>query len=166
MKIECVLGDITKQPDAEAVVNSANVNLRFGSGVAGAIHSAAGKELEDFCRPLAPLAIGKGVITPGFGLPNPWIIHVRAAHYIFDDEPEKKLEEAIDSMMQIARQGGIHSLAVPAIGTGVFAFPEELAAEIMVRTLKKRMAEDMPVEWVRICVVQTGLLEIYNRLLG
>lgn len=166
MKIECVVGDITKQPDAEAVVNSANVNLRFGSGVAGAIHSTAGQELEDFCRLLAPLAIGDGVITPGFGLPNPWIIHVRAAHYMFDDEPEKKLEAAIDTMMQIARQRGIRSLAVPAIGTGVFAFPEELAAEIMVRTLKKHITEDMPVMWVRICVVQRRLLEIYQRLLG
>ncbi|MCM1130000.1 MAG: macro domain-containing protein [Alistipes senegalensis] len=165
MRIECVLGDITKQPDAEAVVNSANANLRLGDGVAGAIHKAAGKELEEFCRSFVPLAIGKGIITPGFRLPNPWIIHVRAAHYLFDDNPEEKLEAAINSMMQIAEKQGIRSLAVPAIGIGVFAFPEELAAEIMVRTIKKYEKEASPIEWIRICVIQMKLLEIYNRLL-
>lgn len=165
MKTECVIGDITRQPDADAVVNSANANLRLGSGVAGAIHRAAGPELEDFCRPFAPLPIGKGVITPGFGLPNPWIIHVRAAHYIFDDDPEKKLEEAIDAMMQIAIQRKIRSLAVPAIGTGVFAFPGEIAAEIMAGTLKKYMDKEISVEWIRICVVHMELFEVYNRLM-
>lgn len=165
MKIECVIGDITRQADADAVVNSANANLRLGSGVAGAIHRAAGPELEYFCRPFSPLPIGKGVITPGFGLPNPWIIHVRAAHYIFDDDPEKKLEDAIDAMMQIAIQRKIRSLAVPAIGTGVFAFPGEIAAEIMAGTLKKYMDKEISVEWIRICVVYMELFEVYNRLM-
>jgi cell division protein FtsZ len=58
MKIEVISGNIVKQPDAEAIVNSVNVNLRLGSGVAGAIHTAAGSELEVYCRPFAPLALG------------------------------------------------------------------------------------------------------------
>lgn len=53
MKVEVVIGNIVKQPDMEAVVNSANANLRMGSGVAGAIHTAAGPRLEDYCRPFA-----------------------------------------------------------------------------------------------------------------
>ena len=71
MDVSFVYGNIIKQPDAQAVVNSANANLRFGSGVAGAIHGAAGQRLEDFCEPLAPLALGEVLITPGFDLPNP-----------------------------------------------------------------------------------------------
>lgn len=52
MKIEVVVGNIVAQPDVEAVVNSANANLRLGSGVAGAIHTAAGPALEEFCKPV------------------------------------------------------------------------------------------------------------------
>lgn len=89
MKIEIVIGNIVKQPDIEAVVNSANANLRFGSGVAGAIYTAAGPRLEEYCKPFAPLALGAGLITPGFKLANPWIIHIRSAHYINNDDPEK-----------------------------------------------------------------------------
>jgi O-acetyl-ADP-ribose deacetylase len=58
MIYEVVLADIAKQAGIEAVVNSANANLRFGSGVAGAIHSAAGLELEAYCEPYAPLPFG------------------------------------------------------------------------------------------------------------
>ena len=65
MKIEIVVGNIVKQPDMEAVVNSANANLRLGSGVAGAIHMAAGPKLEAYCKPYGPLAFGAFLVTPG-----------------------------------------------------------------------------------------------------
>ena len=66
MDVSFVPGNIIRQADAQAVVNSANENLRFGSGVAGAIHSAAVPRQEDFFEPLAPLALGEAVITPEF----------------------------------------------------------------------------------------------------
>ena len=68
MKIEVIVGNIVKQPDMEAVVNSANANLRLGSGVAGAIHTAAGPKLEEYCKPCAPLQFGAFLVTPGFKL--------------------------------------------------------------------------------------------------
>lgn len=73
--IECVVGDITDQPQMDAVVNAANAQLRIGGGVAGAIHRAAGPALERECRPLAPIAPGQAVITGGHGLPNRFVIH-------------------------------------------------------------------------------------------
>jgi O-acetyl-ADP-ribose deacetylase (regulator of RNase III) len=79
----------------DALVNSANANLRFGSGVAGAIHTAAGPELEQYCRRYSPIALGAAVVTPGFELPNPYIIHARAASYINDDHPERYLDLAV-----------------------------------------------------------------------
>ena len=122
MKIEVIIGNIVEQPDVEALVNSANANLRLGSGVAGAIHTAAGPALEEFCKPFAPIELGAALITPGFKLPNPWVIHVRSAHYILNTEPERYMAFAMVSMLSTAKDNGIHTLAMPAIGIGVLSF--------------------------------------------
>lgn len=103
----------------------------FGSGVAGAIHSAAGPELEDYCEPYAPLPFGAALVTPAFKLPNKYVIHTRAAHYLNDDEAEGVLTKCVYSVVDAANKNAITSIAVPAIGTGVFKFPKELTAEIM-----------------------------------
>ncbi len=70
MAIEVIQGDITKQQDIEAVVNAANAELAPGGGVAGAIHKAAGPELYQQAKQLAPIKPGQCVITPAFNLPN------------------------------------------------------------------------------------------------
>lgn len=161
MKIEVVIGNIIKQPDMEAIVNSANANLRMGSGVAGAIHTAAGPRLEEYCRPFAPLELGSALITPGFQLPNRWIIHVRAAHYINNTEPERYLAFAISSMLNVARDNGIKSLALPAIGTGVFKFPIDLAADITAQTLRQH--SNSGVQVLRICASNEQTLQSYTQ---
>ena len=161
MKIEVVIGNITRQPDAQAVVNSANADLRLGSGVAGAIHTAAGPELEACCRAYAPLALGAAVITPGFGLPNPWVIHVRAPHLLNDDEPEAMYAQAITALMDTIRERGIESVAIPAIGTGVFRFAPVLAASIMARVMYARERDTPALRWARICVVNAEMQAVY-----
>ena len=88
--IECVKGDIAKQPDMTAVVNAANAWLKPGGGVAGAIHRAAGPSLEEECRPLAPIKPGQAVITGGHSLPNKYVIHCLGPRWGID-KPEDKL---------------------------------------------------------------------------
>ncbi len=162
MKIEVVISNIVKQPDIEAIVNSANANLRMGSGVAGAIHTAAGPKLEEYCRPFAPLELGAALITPGFQLPNRWIIHVRAAHYINNTEPDRYLAFAIASLLNTARDNGIKSIALPAIGTGVFKFPPILAARITAKTLVQYEKLTPDIKVARICVTSEELRETYQ----
>ncbi len=162
MKIEVVVGNIVTQPDIDAIVNSANANLRYGSGVAGAIHKAAGPELEKFCQPFAPLELGAALITPGFNLANPWVIHVRSAHYINNTEPERYLAFALISMLSTAKDNGIRSLAVPAIGTGVFKFPPILAARITAKALREFDKKSDAIDLVRICVVSEELRKLYQ----
>lgn len=162
MKIEVVVGNIVMQPDVDALVNSANANLRLGSGVAGAIHTAAGPELEKFCQPFAPLELGAALITPGFNLANPWVIHVRSAHYILNTEPERYMAFAMFSMLNTARDNGITSLAMPAIGTGVFKFPPLLAARIAAKALHEFERRTDAIDLVRICVVTEDLKKLYE----
>jgi O-acetyl-ADP-ribose deacetylase len=162
MKIEVVIGNIIKQPDMEAIVNSANANLRMGSGVAGAIHTAAGPRLEEYCQPFAPLELGSALITPGFKLPNRWIIHVRAAHYINNTEPERYLAFAISSVLNTANENGIKNLALPAIGTGVFKFPIPVATKITAESLFRYTGENSSIELVRICVTGEDLRKSYQ----
>ena len=166
MKIEVVIGNIVKQPDMEAIVNSANANLRMGSGVAGAIHTAAGPKLEEYCRPFAPLELGSALITPGFQLPNKWIIHVRAAHYINNAEPERYLAFALSSMLNTARDNSICTLALPAIGTGVFKFPIDLAAMITAQTLTQHSPMKTSVDLVRICVTNEEMKHLYDEAIN
>ena len=152
MNIEIVIGNIVQQSDVDALVNSANANLRFGSGVAGAIHTAAGAELEQYCRRHSPIALGEAVVTPGFELPNPFVIHARAASFINDDHPEKYLDLAVAQTLRVAKEAGIKSMAMPAIGTGIFKFPPELSAEIIINGLLSRNEGYPEIHLVRICV--------------
>ena len=165
MRIEIVVGNIVRQSDVDALVNSANGNLRFGSGVAGAIHTAAGPELEQYCRRYSPIALGEAVVTPGFQLPNPYVIHARAASYINDDHPEKYLDLAIVQVLRVAKDAGIKSMAMPAIGTGVFKFPPELAAEIIVKALLSRSAEFPEITLVRVCVGDAQMQAVFQAAL-
>jgi len=153
VKVDVVIGNIAKQADLEAVVNSANGNLRLGSGVAGAIHTAAGRELEEYCQQFAPLPHGQAVITPGFNLPNKWVIHTRAANYLLEDNAEDILKQCFESVWKIANERNIKSLAFPSIGTGVFKVPLALAASTAASSLKAH--ENDCVELVRICVTDT-----------
>lgn len=165
MRVEIVVGNIVRQPDVDALVNSANANLRFGSGVAGAIHTAAGPELEQYCRRYSPIALGEAVVTPGFELPNPYIIHARAASYINDDHAERYLDLAVGQTLRVAKEAGIKTIAMPAIGTGVFKFPPELAAEIIVKALLTRAAEYADITLVRICVGDVQMKAVFQTAL-
>jgi O-acetyl-ADP-ribose deacetylase (regulator of RNase III) len=165
MHIEVVVANIVKQSDVDALVNSANANLRFGSGVAGAIHTAAGPELEEYCKRFAPIDLGEAVVTPGFNLKNPYVIHARAASYINDEEPEKFLGLAVTNALRVAQAAGIKTLAMPAMGTGVFKFPPELAAEIIMKALKRGAQEYPDIQLMRICVVEERTKALFNQSL-
>ena len=134
VRIGVRLGDIVKQVDCDAIVNSANQNLRAGSGVCGAIHAAAGPELETFSHALAPLGLAEAVATPGFRLPSRVVIHVRGPKYHFDPDPARHLAKAIRNVLLLADRHKVVRVAVPGISMGVYAYPPAEAVPILVRT--------------------------------
>mgnify|MGYP000116327304 CR=1 FL=1 len=159
--ITVVVGNIVNQPDCDAIVNSANPNLRAGSGVCGAIYDAAGPELEPCSKRFAPLLLGQAIVTPGFLLRNRWIIHVRGPRYLFDREPAANLKKAMNSLLQLADQHGMEKIAVPAISMGVYAYPEEEAVPILVKTTIDALRNTKSLQEVRFVVRDQQLEKLF-----
>ena len=164
--IECVRGDITAQDDVAAIVSAANAELRSGGGVAGAIHRAAGSELERETRPLAPIRPGEAVITGGHNLPNRHVIHALGPVYGRDRSEAEKLSDCYRNSLALADKNGIDSIAFPAISTGVFGYPVGEAAEVAIRTVREEAAGLRTVRLVRFVLFSEGDLEVHDRALA
>lgn len=157
------VGDIVHQADCDAIVNSANPNLRAGSGVCGAIYAAAGPELEPCTRRFAPLRVGQAIATRAFQLPNRWIIHVRGPRYRFDREPAANLKRAMESVLQLADQLGMVRIAVPAISMGAYGYPPDEAVPILVKTTIDALRETESLQEVRFVVLQPELEGVFRK---
>jgi O-acetyl-ADP-ribose deacetylase (regulator of RNase III) len=130
-RIRIVEGNIVLL-DCEAVVNAANKYLQLGGGVAGAIRAHGGPAIQEECDRLAPIDVGRAVITGAGYLKAKYVIHAVGPVNGEGDE-EAKLASATLSCLRIAKQKKIKEIAFPAISTGVFGFPIEKCAEIMLR---------------------------------
>lgn len=119
----------------DAVVNAANAELRIGGGVAGAIHSAAGSDLEKECRPFAPISPGEAVITSAHNLPNKFIIHCLGLVYGRNRPEAQLLTNCYKNSLQLAEDKGVASIAFPAISTGAFGYPINEAVAIAIDTI-------------------------------
>ena len=163
MRIEAVRGDITRET-VDAIVNAANRSLRGGGGVDGAIHRAAGPELLEACRRLGGCETGDARATPGFRLPARWVIHAVGPvwHGGHRGEPDL-LASCYRRSLEIADELGARSVAFPAISTGAYGFPRELAARIAVETIRSTPTS---VELARLVAFDQETYEIYRRLLA
>ncbi|HEY1488183.1 MAG TPA: O-acetyl-ADP-ribose deacetylase [Micromonosporaceae bacterium] len=137
--IEIVLGDITKER-VDAIVNAANSSLLGGGGVDGAIHRAAGPKLAEAGRALAPCKPGNAVATPAFNLTPPirYVIHTVGPVWRGggNGEPET-LASCYRRCLEVADELDVRTVAIPAISTGIYGFPADLAATIAVTTIRK-----------------------------
>ncbi|HEU0059675.1 MAG TPA: O-acetyl-ADP-ribose deacetylase [Hyphomicrobiaceae bacterium] len=134
-RLEIVDADITTL-DVDAIVNAANRALRGGGGVDGAIHRAAGPELLAECLTLGGCATGEAKITRGYRLKARAIIHTVGPVWQGGAAGEAQLlANAYANSLGLARTHGARSLAFPAISTGAYGFPEELAADIALATV-------------------------------
>lgn len=161
-RLQTVLGDITAE-HVDAVVNAANSRLAGGGGVDGAIHRAAGAaDLRSACAALGGCPPGQAKATPGFRLPARWIIHTVGPVWAGGDRGEAEvLASCYRSSLAVADELGARSLAFPAISTGVYGYPPDLAAAVAVEAIT---SADTAVELVRLVAFDATTHDLYLRL--
>lgn len=157
-RVTTVVGDIVRQPDCDAIVNAANPQLVAGGGVCGAIHGAAGPELEACAVKLGPIAVGDAVITPGFNLPNRWVIHAVGPRYFADADASSLLARTVTRVLELADQHRVKHLALPAISTGIYGYPIEEAGPILAGTARQLAPQLRHVEEIRFVLIAPDAL--------
>lgn len=162
-RIRIHTGDITKL-DVDAIVNAANTSLLGGGGVDGAIHRAAGRELEFECRMLNGCKVGDAKITKGYKLPARHIIHTVGPVWQGGGKGEAELlASCYRRSLELAAANDCRSVAFPAISTGVYRYPKDEAAEIAVGTICMIVEEKNTPETVIFCCFDEHMAELYRR---
>lgn len=130
MTLNAIKADITTLA-VDAIVNSANPALIAGGGVCGAIHKAAGPELEKVCREIGKCEVGSAVITPAFNLPSQFVIHAVGPRWLDGQRGEPDLlRQCYESIFSLVLEHQITSLAIPSISTGIYHYPLDAAVEV------------------------------------
>ncbi|MGC3873005.1 O-acetyl-ADP-ribose deacetylase [Halomonas sp. GXIMD04776] len=144
-RVSVIVGDIT-QLEVDAIVNAANHSLMGGGGVDGAIHRAAGPELKQACQHLRNtdwpdgLPDGEVALTDGFKLPARYVIHTVGPVYAKTKDKSHLLANCYRNALALADEHDCRSIAFPAISTGIYGYPFDEAAKVVLSVL----AEELP----------------------
>jgi len=157
--LELIEGDITEM-QTEAIVNAANARLILGGGVAGAIKRKGGPKIQEECNKIGGTFVGGAVRTTGGNLKAKFVIHAVGPRMGEGNEDEK-LKNATLNSLKLANEENIKSISFPAISTGVFGFPIQRCAEIMLRTAVDYLKGPTGLEKVVFCLFGKDNYEVF-----
>ena len=160
--IRLVSDDLTERA-VDAIVNAANSRLQHGGGVAGAIVRKGGRVIQEESDRIGSVAVGSAAITGAGSLRARHVIHAVGPRRGEGDE-DRKLASAIISVLKLASEKGLRSISVPAISAGIFGFPKDRCAQILVgETAAYLKQHDTPLEIVEFCIVDQEAHEHFKR---
>lgn len=157
-------GDIT-EADTEAIVNAANEALVLGGGVAGAIRTKGGPSIQAECNTISPTCVGAAVKTTAGNLKAKYVIHAVGPR-MGEGKEDVKLKCATLNSLVLADRDGIKTLTFPAISTGIFGFPMDRCAEIMLQTTIDYLKGETNLEKVAFCLYGLGSYKIFAECLN
>jgi len=164
-KIVLMQGDLT-DVDTDAIVNAANARLVLGAGVAGAIRARGGPSIQEECDAIGPIRVGEAAVTGAGSLKARYVIHAVGPRMGEGDEDEKLRQATLNSLRRAAEKG-VKSLAFPAVSTGVFGFPKDRCARIMIETVRQYLArEATSLEKVVFCLWSEEDSRIFQKALA
>jgi O-acetyl-ADP-ribose deacetylase (regulator of RNase III) len=167
--LELVEGDITEM-DVDAIVNAANERLAHGGGVAGVISHKGGpaiqRESDAWVRQHGRVATGSAAITSGGWLGTKYIIHAVGPVYDGTARSADLLASAVRAALQMADDRGLESIALPAISTGIFGYPMEDAAHVMLRAAIAYLREGTELERIVFCLYGQSAFDVFARELA
>jgi len=162
--IKIVQADITDL-DTDVIVNAANAQLILGGGVAGAIRRTGGSTIQEECNKIGGTFVGGAVITTGGNLKAKFVIHAVGPRMGEDDE-DSKLTNAVLNSLKLMDEHELKTIAFPAISTGIFGYPIDRCAKIMIFSVKKYLAGETQIREVVFCLYSNSYYEVFNRELN
>jgi O-acetyl-ADP-ribose deacetylase (regulator of RNase III) len=161
--LRLVQGDITER-DVDAIVNAANSHLQHGGGVAGAIVRKGGHVIQAESDKIGFVDVGGAALTTGGSLKAKFVIHAVGPRMGEGDE-DNKLKNAVLSALGLASEKMLKSISMPAISSGIFGFPKDRCARILVGEsygyLKKN--KESSLDMVEFCVFDENTAEHFRR---
>jgi O-acetyl-ADP-ribose deacetylase (regulator of RNase III) len=161
--IRLVSADLTER-DVDAIVNAANSRLQHGGGVAGAIVRKGGTVIQEESDAIGFVPVGGAALTSAGRLRARHVIHAVGPRMGEGDE-DNKLGRAIASVLALAAQHGFASISVPAISAGIFGFPKDRCAKILVGGAASFLREhrDAPLTLVEFCIVDEEAFALFKQ---
>lgn len=160
-----VQGDITRE-QVDAIVNAANEWLQHGGGVAGAIVRAGGEIIQQESNRIGHVPTGSAAVTGAGRLPARYVIHAVGpiwSNYT-PEEADRLLASAVRSSLQRADELGIATIAFPAISSGIYGFPKDRCAKVMMEAIEQYFAQHptSSLREVRLVLIDAPTLEAFR----
>ncbi len=163
-KIVLIRGDLTEL-SVDAIVNAANAHLILGAGVAGAICAKGGPVIQEECDRIGGTVVGQAVITGAGNLKARHVIHAVGPRYGEGDE-DAKLRSATVNSLKRASEKRLQSIAFPAVSTGIFGFPKDRCADIMLGEVLRYLEEEQTsLDTVIFCLWSEEDLDVFTKRL-